>query len=125
MAVMGHEGHGVDVEGQLPSLSGRASPSLHLGCPPLHPAELVNLSHETKFKFHLPSHCTWLTTEPKLFPYLLGPWTVCPQTGSWCGESRGAGRVFADGFDQKRKERKENPLKFEDVETAAWPHEGS
>lgn len=129
MAVMGHEGCGMDVEGQLPALSGQASLSLHLGCPPLHPAGLVYLSHETRFKFHLLSHRAWLTTEPRLFPHLLGPWTECPQIGPQCGESGRAGRVFADGvngFDQKRKERKENPLEFEDVETLQPGHmEGS
>lgn len=124
-AVTGHEGNGMDVEGQLPALSAQARPSLHLGCPPLDPAGFVYLSHETRFKFHLLSHRTRLTTEPRLFPHLLGPWTECPQTGPRCGESGGAGRVFADGvngFDQKWKGRKENPLEFKDVETLQPGH---
>lgn len=62
-AVTGHEGHGMDVKGQLPALSAQACPSLHLGCPPLHPEGFIYLSHGTRFKFHLLSHHTRLTTE--------------------------------------------------------------
>lgn len=120
----GHEGRGVDVAGQVPALSAQAHPSLHLGCPPLHPAGLVYLSHENPG-----SNSTSYPTAPGSPQSDTHPWTECPQTGPRCGESGGAGRVFADGvngFDQKWKERKENPLEFKDVETSQPGHvEGS